>query len=153
MNSGVFVGSLVFGLISDRIGTKRALIVGNLLVIVACLLFASIMPGQVVWLMISIFLIGAFQGAQMTSLLRMYMELSPTTIGGTMFATYTSIGNAGMAILGSLTISIVSSLVGAAHSMLSVIPYVILASLIIPLMKLYNPKEANRKMIIAVSGE
>ena len=28
MNSGVFVGSLVFGLISDRIGTKRALIVG-----------------------------------------------------------------------------------------------------------------------------
>lgn len=153
MNSGVFVGSLVFGLISDRIGTKRALIVGNLLVIVACLLFASIMPEQVVWLMISIFLIGAFQGAQMTSLLRMYMELSPTTIGGTMFATYTSIGNAGMAILGSLTISIVSSLVGAAHSMLSVIPYVILASLIIPLMKLYNPKEANRKMIIAVSGE
>lgn len=143
VNSGIFVGSLVFGFVSDKTGTRRALIFGNVLGMASCLLLAFIMPEQVLWLMVSAFLIGACQGAQMTSLLRMYMELSPATIGGTMFATYTSIGNAGMALLGSLTISIVSSMVGAAYSMLSVIPYVLLASLIIPLMKLYNSKEAN----------
>jgi MFS family permease len=143
VNSGIFVGSLVFGFVSDKTGTRRALIFGNVLGVTACLLLASVMPEQVLWLMVSAFLIGVFQGAQMTSLLRMYMELSPAAIGGTMFATCTSIGNAGMALLGSLTISIVSSMVGAAYSMLSVIPYVLLASLIIPLMKLYNSKEAN----------
>jgi MFS family permease len=153
VNSGIFVGSLVFGFVSDKTGTRRALIFGNIFGVTACLLLASVMPEQILWLMVSAFLIGAFQGAQMTSLLRMYMELSPAAIGGTMFATYTSIGNAGMALLGSLTISIVSSMVGAAYSMLSVIPYVLLASLMIPLMKLYNLKEANHKTIIAASGE
>jgi MFS family permease len=139
-NVGIFFGSLLLGSRSDKIGTKKALILGNLLAISACALLASIMPNIIEWILVAAFLIGAFQGAQMTSMLRLYMELSPSRVGGTMFAVYTSIGNAGMAILGSLTISLFAPVVGAAHSMLLVVPYMVIASLMLPLLKLYDPK-------------
>jgi MFS-type transporter involved in bile tolerance (Atg22 family) len=139
VNSGTFVGAIMLGTLSDKIGTKKALMIGNILVVAACGLLASMMPGNVEWLMVSVFLIGAFQGAQMASLLRMYMELSPSNVGGTMFAAYTSVSNAGMAVLGSITISLISPIVGAAYSMLSVIPYVIMGSLMLRMMKLYAP--------------
>jgi hypothetical protein len=79
----------------------------------------------------------------MTSMLRMYMELSPPEIGGSIFATYASIANAGMVVLGGLTVSFFTPIVGQALSMVSVVPYVIVASLMLPFMKLYEPKKGR----------
>jgi len=143
LNSGMFIGSFVAGTFSDRIGTKKALIIGNVLVIIACGLLVTIVPGNLSWLYTAALLIGIFQGAQMTSMLRMYMELSPPEIGGSIFATYASIANAGMVVLGGLTVSFFTPIVGQALSMVSVVPYVIVASLMLPFMKLYEPKKGR----------
>ena len=143
LNIGMFIGSFVAGVLSDRIGTKKALIVGNILAIIACGLLATIAPGNLSYLFTVAFLVGAFQGAQMTSMLRMYMELSPPEIGGALFATYASIANAGMVLVGGLTISFFTPIVGQAYSMISVVPYVIVASMMLPFMKLYEPRKAK----------
>ena len=46
-NVGIFFGSLLLGSRSDKIGTKKALILGNLLAVSACALLASIMPNVI----------------------------------------------------------------------------------------------------------
>jgi MFS family permease len=145
LNSGMFIGSLAIGIFSDSFGTKKALIIGNILAIIACGLLATIVPGNLLWLYTAALLIGIFQGTQMASMQRMFMELSPPEIGGSMFATYASISNAGTAVLGGLTISFFVPIVGQALSMVSVVPYVIIASMMLPFMRLYEPKRGKQK--------
>jgi len=141
-NVAVFLGSIGIGRISDKIGTRKASYIGNAMLVIALFLFSLIMPGNLVLLFTIAFLIGVSVGAQNTPMLRMIMELSPPEIGGAMFATYASIANAGAAVLGSLTISYFTSIIGMEYVMVSVVPYVIVASLLLPFMKLYEPKSS-----------
>jgi len=139
MSAGIFLGSLPMGIISDKVGTKKALLTGNVLAVVGCGLLATVGPNNVTWMLSAAFMTGAFQGAQMTAMLRMYMELSPPEIGGSMFAVYSSVSNAGISVLASLTFYFVAPKLGNASGVLSVIPYVAVATLMIPFMTLYKP--------------
>jgi MFS family permease len=139
MSAGIFLGSLPMGIISDKVGTKKALLTGNVLAVVGCGLLATIGPNNVTWMLSAAFITGAFQGAQMTAMLRMYMELSPPEIGGSMFTLYSSVSNAGISVLASLTFYFVAPRLGNASGVLSVIPYVAVATLMIPFMTLYKP--------------
>ena len=86
----------------------------------------------------------------MTAMLRMYMELSPPEIGGSMFALYSSVSNAGISVLASLTFYFVAPRLGNASGVLSVIPYVAVAALMISFMTLYKPakKEPTQRQVI-----
>ncbi len=143
MSLGIFLGSLPMGIISDKVGTKKALLTGNVLAIIGCGLLATIGPGNVTWMLSTAFMAGAFQGAQMTAMLRMYMELSPPEIGGSMFALYSSMSNAGISVLASLTFYFAAPKLGNASGVLSVIPYVAVAILMIPFMTLYKPAKKD----------
>jgi hypothetical protein len=86
----------------------------------------------------------------MTAMLRMYMELSPPEIGGSMFALYSSVSNAGISVLASLTFYFVAPRLGNASGVLSAIPYVAVATLMISFMTLYKPakKEPTQRQVI-----
>ena len=143
MSLGIFLGSLPMGIISDKVGTKKALLTGNVLAMIGCGLLATIGPGNLTWMLSIAFTAGAFQGAQMTAMLRMYMELSPPEIGGSMFALYSSMSNAGISVLASLTFYFAAPKLGNASGVLSVIPYVAVATLMIPFMTLYKPAKKD----------
>jgi predicted MFS family arabinose efflux permease len=150
MSAGIFLGSLPMGIIPDKVGTKKALLTGNVLAVVGCGLLATVGPNNVTWMLSAAFMTGAFQGAQMTAMLRMYMELSPPEIGGSMFALYSSVSNAGISVLASLTFYFVAPRLGNASGVLSVIPYAAVATLMIPFMTLYKPakKEPTQRQVI-----
>jgi len=140
-NIGAFFGCIVMGRLSDRTGTKKASIIGNVLLFASCFLFLTITPGNTMWLYAVAFSIGALQNAMITALLRVIMELSPPEIGGAMFATYASVANAGSAVLGAQLIAFFTSAVGMTYAMVSVAPFVLVASLALPFMKLYEPEK------------
>jgi predicted MFS family arabinose efflux permease len=140
-NIGAFFGCIAMGRLSDKTGTKKASYIGNALLFASCFLFLTIAPGNTTWLFAVAFTIGALQNAMITALLRVIMELSPPEIGGAMFATYASICNAGSAILGAQLIAYSTSIFGMTNAMVSVAPFVFVASLALPYMKLYVPEK------------
>ena len=139
-NVGAFFGSISMGRVSDKIGTKKASYAGGVLLFISAFFFLAITPGNVMMVFAVAFIVGAFMNAQVTAILRIIMELSPPEIGGSMFATYASICNAGSAVLGSLTIAYLTPILGMEVAMVSVAAYVIVGMLALPFMKLYVPE-------------
>jgi MFS family permease len=138
-NVGGFLGSILMGRLSDKVGTRKSSYIGGVLLFSAPFFFLAVSTGNLIVIFAVAFIVGAFMNAQVTAVLRIIMELSPPEIGGAMFATYASVANAGTQVLGSLTISYLTSIFGMEVAMVSVAAYGVVGMLALPFMKLYTP--------------
>jgi len=103
---GMFLGSLLFGLLGDRISVRTTLPL-NSVVYAAVIVSALIIDLQVlsVSMIFFFFIIGFTAGGYQTTQLRINMDNTPTIASGTIFNLYNSIANVGLLAIGALTIA------------------------------------------------
>ncbi len=141
MQSGNFVGCLIVGKFSDKFGAKKMIYVMSILYwcgMIPWLFLGFDSPFGLVLLISLIF--GLLLGGIMVPVLRIGMELSPSSIGGFMFATFASACNFGIAVVGSLTIGAFEPLLGLPVAFFVLIPYTIVAVIILRFVKPWKPE-------------
>jgi len=136
---GCFFGSIVFGKISDKFGAKKTIYLICPLFWLSVTLWFTLTTSTWWWILAATLIYGFFYGGYNAPALRIIMELSPPALGGFMFATYASIANLGMMVVGNMTIGYVVPYLGMPTSTLVLIPYTIVGILIVHFMKIWKP--------------
>jgi len=98
---GMFSGSIVFGILGDRIEVKKTF-VGLSLVYALIILVIFLVDMTQFWQTAVYFAgIGTINGGYEATQMRISMDYSPTILGGTMFNLYNSISNIGQIAIGT----------------------------------------------------
>lgn len=102
---GMFIGSLLFGLLGDKISVKFTLSATTVLyaILIAFVIFLNF--GSIETAVLFFFTVGIVNGGYDTTHMRINMDYSSTSISGTMFNLYNSISNVGMLAIGAITIA------------------------------------------------
>ncbi|MHA2351696.1 MAG: MFS transporter [Candidatus Thorarchaeota archaeon] len=110
---GLFLGSLVFGILGDRISVRTTLsansVVYTLVIVSALIINLQDVASAIVFF----FIVGVTSGGYQVTQLRINMDNSPKIASGTIFNFYNSIANLGLITIGALTIAIFTDFVGS----------------------------------------
>jgi MFS family permease len=110
---GLFLGSLIFGVLGDRISVRTTLPVNSVvyaLVVVSALIINLYDSTSA---MIFFFIVGFTSGGYQVTQLRINMDNSLKIASGTLFNLYNSIANLGLIAIGALTIAAFTDFVGS----------------------------------------
>jgi len=110
---GMFLGSLIFGLLGDRISVRTTLPVNSALyaVVVISALFFNLQ--DLTLAIMFFFVVGFTSGGYQTTQLRINMDNTPVIASGTIFNLYNSIANVGLIAIGALSIAAFEGFVGS----------------------------------------
>jgi len=114
---GTFIGAMISGWVSDRIGARKTFIITAVMFWAGVLLFIPLnSETSYSYSLVAIELFGINIGAFMTPTNRISMELSETVvrdkpgIEGFMFSTFSSISNFGTAVVGGMVVALGSDI-------------------------------------------
>jgi len=153
---GSFIGAMVAGWASDKIGAKKTFVIAAILFWCGILAFLPLGPGTGLgYSMAVIFIFGINIGAFMTPTNRISMELSTTAmddkpgIEGFMFSTFSSISNFGTAVLGGMAIAFGSSVLKLklTHAMFMALPLTLLSLFILWRIGTWEPQKEGDSSI------
>ncbi len=110
---GMFLGSLIFGLLGDRISVRTTLPVNSAVyaVVVISALFFNLQ--DIILAIMFFFVVGFTSGGYQTTQLRINMDSTPVIASGTIFNLYNSIANVGLIAIGALSIAAFEGFVGS----------------------------------------
>ncbi len=147
MQIGNFVGCMIVGRASDKVGAKKTSYVMSILFWCGLAFWMTLTPGASwAWILAVSAIYGLVSGGLTTPLLRIIMELSPPVLGGFMFATYASTANFGAGTIGALTIGYFAPMLGLPMAIYSLIPYTIVGCILLPFTRPWDPsKETSAK--------
>ncbi|MFW9786183.1 MAG: MFS transporter [Candidatus Thorarchaeota archaeon] len=109
---GLFIGSLIFGLLGDRISVRTTLPATSAVYAVVILLALFTNLQILEDSMIFFFVIGLTAGGYQTTQLRINMDNTPSIASGTIFNLYNSIANVGLIGIGALAVAGLESYTG-----------------------------------------
>lgn len=110
---GLFLGSLLFGILGDRISVRTTLPMNSAIYAVVIVSALIINLQLVTSAMIFFFVVGFTSGGYQVTQLRISMDNSPAIVSGTMFNLYNSIANMGLIAIGAISIAAFEAYVGS----------------------------------------
>jgi MFS family permease len=102
---GMFLGSLLFGVLGDRISVRTTLPMNSVVyaIVIVSALFFNLQ--ELTLAVIFFFVVGFTAGGYQTTQLRINMDNTPAVASGTIFNLYNSIANVGLIAIGALAIA------------------------------------------------
>jgi MFS family permease len=110
---GMFLGSLLFGLLGDRISVRTTLPVNSAVYAAVIMSALFINLSNVTYSAFFFFVVGFTAGGYQTTQLRINMDNTPAIASGTIFNLYNSIANVGLIAIGAITIAAFEGFVGS----------------------------------------
>ncbi len=110
---GMFLGSMIFGLLGDRLTVKLTLTVTT---IVYAILIATVIFLDLTVMMTSaifFFAVGVANGGYESTQMRISMDHSPPSVSGTMYNLYNSLSNIGQLAIGAIAIAYFVEILGS----------------------------------------
>ncbi len=147
---GSFVGALMIGKISDKVGAKKTFIITGITFWIGVALWIPLQPGiSMIYIFIIALIYGINIGGFMASTNRIAMELSDTAftksgepgIEGFMFSSFSAIQNFGTQGLGPLIVGFLSIFIGLPYAFFALIPFTLVAALLLKFVKPWDPKK------------
>jgi MFS family permease len=111
---GWFLGSIIIGVLGDRVSLRTILPLATILYIIAVISAFILAPFFLEWTIAAgfFFLVGLANGGYEATYQRISMDNSPSILAGTMMNLYNSISNIGQLALGAIIIAYVALLFG-----------------------------------------
>jgi MFS family permease len=110
---GLFIGSLIFGLLGDRISVRTTLPVNSFVYALVIISALFINLNDTTYSAIFFFVVGFTAGGYQTTQLRINMDNTPPIASGTIFNLYNSIANVGLIAIGAIAIAALEGFVGS----------------------------------------